>query len=80
MRDYGGRPLCARSARSDSSSGGHGSGSEGGGVGSGKGGGSGSPGEGGGGVICVGGGVTAPALLLKVGPGTPSRKAKYQGR
>jgi TonB family protein len=64
------------------SGGGIGSGS-GGGVGSGKGGGFG-PGEGGGvggGVYRVGGGVSAPALILKVEPeySEEARKAKYQG-
>lgn len=64
------------------SGGGIGSGS-GGGVGPGKGGGVG-PGEGGGiggGIFRVGGGVTAPALLLKVEPeySEEARKAKYQG-
>jgi TonB family protein len=64
------------------SGGGIGSGS-GGGVGSGKGPGFG-PGEGGGvggGVYRVGGGVTAPTLLVKVEPeySEEARKAKYQG-
>jgi TonB family protein len=64
------------------SGGGIGSGT-GGGVGPGKGGGYG-PGEGGGiggGVFRVGGGVTAPALLLKVEPeySEEARKAKHQG-
>ena len=64
------------------SGGGIGSGS-GGGVGSGKGGGFG-PGEGGGvggGVFRVGGGVSAPALLVKIEPeySEEGRKAKHQG-
>src|SRR5262249_52331794 len=64
------------------SGGGIGSGS-GGGIGSGKGGGLG-PGEGGGmggGVYRVGGGVSAPAVLFKIGPeySEEGRKAKYSG-
>jgi protein TonB len=83
MQQYG-DPLAKLGPPSNGpgSGGGIGSGS-GGGVGSGKGGGFG-PGEGGGvggGVFRMGGGVSAPTVLLKVEPeySEEARKAKYQG-
>ncbi|HTA45693.1 MAG TPA: energy transducer TonB, partial [Bryobacteraceae bacterium] len=79
-----GDPLAKLSNMSNGpgSGGGMGSGS-GGGLGSGKGGGFG-PGEGGGiggGVVKVGGGVSAPAVIFKVDPeySEEARKAKYSG-
>ncbi|HEY1343120.1 MAG TPA: energy transducer TonB [Bryobacteraceae bacterium] len=83
MAQYG-DPLAKLGPPSNGTGSGGGIGSgRGGGVGPGYGGGYG-PGQGGGvggGVFRVGGGVTAPALLLKVEPeySEEARKAKYQG-
>ena len=83
MTQYG-DPLAKLGPASNGTGSGSGIGSgKGGGIGSGGGSGYG-PGEGGGiggGVYRVGGGVTAPVVLLKVDPeySEEARKAKYQG-